>query len=89
MPGFLSIRPNPNSGGVIEAEVLLAEETGLSLDISDAHGSIVQRTFLGSRFEKGIQTLKIAAPDLSDGAYFIRLHLNSGNFFTTRIVISK
>lgn len=89
MPGFLSIRPNPNSGSVIEAEVLLREETGLSLEISDVRGNIVQKTLLGNHCGEGIQTLKIPTSDLPAGVYFIRLYPDRGNFFSTRIVISK
>lgn len=89
MPGFLSVHPNPNSGGEVEAQVFLPVQTEFSVDLTDVQGVAIRKLLFNKQYDKGIYSLKISTAGLPGGTYFLRLHPDRGSSCATRLVISK
>lgn len=87
IPDILSVRPNPNSGGEIEADIEVPQQSNLSAELIDAMGKQVLNIFSDKEFAGGKHTLKINTSTLMSGKYILRIHTPEGGVIQYEIVV--
>lgn len=88
-PKLFSVSPNPSGLSAVYMHIALASEGDLTLDIADANGKFVIPGLPYGHYLQGNHKLTVNTAGLSNGVYYLRLHLDSGSYLYGRVVISK
>ncbi len=87
LPGIVSVHPNPNSGGDVEAVIYLPTQNTLTIELVDAMGKRIQSVCSSAPFPGGEHTLRINTDALPNGSYILRLRSAEGHIARRAIVI--
>lgn len=87
--GLVTVHPNPNSGGEVEADIELAESAVLYAELIDAMGKPVIDILSGRSFESGKHTLLINTSSLASGKYILQIHTSEGEIIQQSVVVSR
>ena len=86
---LLSVHPNPNSGGEVEADISVSQATILWCDIFDAMGKPAMRICSGTEFLRGRHILMFGTSQLAGGKYILRLRSAEGIVSEQEIVVIR
>ena len=86
---LLSVHPNPASGSIVEAEILLSQPAILDAELVDVMGKQAHPIFSKRSFQNGKHTLKIDTSLISSGTYILRMYAPEGEVIQHEIIIIR